>query len=117
MIASIPNFEQMNPIKEIWLQLTYWSDGIPNIFVLPEGLNQEPMSLVNNTGGGSDWGQATYYAQIDPNPLFEEIWIRPVHCTLYVDELVIDTICTVPEPATICLFGLGALALLRKRRA
>ena len=28
----------------------------------------------------------------------------------------IDTIC-VPEPTTICLLGLGALAMLRRRRA
>jgi hypothetical protein len=118
MIASIPNFEQLNPVKEIWLQLTYWSDGIPNILALPEGQSSElvVMTLENNTPLGDDWYQATWSALLEPNPLFEELWIRPAHCTLYVDELVVDTICTVPEPATICLLGLGALALLRRRR-
>ena len=33
----------------------------------------------------------------------------------FVDQIVIDTIC-IPEPVTVCLLGLGALALLRKRR-
>ena len=33
-----------------------------------------------------------------------------------LDSQPIDSGNTVPEPTTICLFGIGALALLRKRR-
>lgn len=118
MIATIPNFDELNPVKEIWVQLTYWADGIANLYALPEGQSSElvVMTLENSTALGGDWYQATYSATLQPNPTFEEIWVRPVNCTLYVDELVIDTICTVPEPATICLLGLGTLALLRRRR-
>jgi len=117
MIASVPNFDELNPYKEIWLQLTYWSSGIPNLWAVPEGVIDDRivMTLEDNIAIGGDWYQATWSATLSPNPNVEELWIRPLDCTIYVDELVIDTIC-IPEPATICLFGLGALALLRKRR-
>lgn len=118
MIASIPNFELLNPIKEVWVQMTYLADMAPILWLLPEGDigSAEIMTLVDETPLNG-YVMATWHGIIEPNPLFEEIWIRPSECTVYIDELVIDTICTVPEPATICLFGLGALALLRKRKA
>ena len=34
----------------------------------------------------------------------------------YYDEASLDNIALVPEPATICLLGLGSLGLIRKRR-
>lgn len=119
MIASIPNFEQLNPLKEVWVQMTFLADFAPNLWLLPEGdiPSGEMMDLVDQTPIDNGYTRATWHGIIEPNPLFEEIWIRPAECTVYVDELVIDTICTVPEPATLCLLGLGALALLRRRRA
>jgi len=118
MIATVPNFDELNPYKEIWLQLTYMGDSIPNLWAVPEGVldDRVVMTLEDNTAIGDDWYQATWSAILSPNPNFEELWIRPANCTTYVDELVIDTIC-IPEPATICLFGIVALALLRKRKA
>ena len=34
---------------------------------------------------------------------------------VFVDQLVVDTIC-IPEPATMSLLALGGLALLRRKR-
>jgi hypothetical protein len=117
MIATIPNYDQLNPYKEIWLQMTYFADGTANLFVLPNG--DQGSFVVMDQGEteelGEGWFQSTFHAVLEPNPDFEEIWIRPAECTLYVDELVIDTICA-PEPATVLLLGLGGLGLLRRRR-
>ena len=120
MIATIPNVDVENPFKEVWVQLTYHADQAPNVYVLPEGVEDDlvVMTLADeSTPDAYGFVNATFQATISPNPLImEEIWIRPAECTTYIDELVVDTIC-LPEPGTICLLGLGAFALLKRRKA
>ena len=58
----------------------------------------------------------TYSIILRPNPLLEEIDMFSIQCEIYVDEVVVDTIC-IPEPSMICLLSLGALIQLQKRRA
>jgi hypothetical protein len=52
---------------------------------------------------------------IRPNPNFEQIFIRPRDCQVFVDCITIETQC-IPEPMTMGLLGLGSL-LLRRRIA
>ena len=112
----LPNNETPNPYKEIWVQITYTASNAPNLYVLPEGNAAAYvfMTLVDNVDLEDGWYHATYYAYVSPNPFFELNVIRPADCTLYVDDLIIETIC-VPEPATLGVLGLGMLFLKRKR--
>jgi hypothetical protein len=112
---EIPNFDNDGLQKEIWMQLTYIADGAGEPFIYTDPLFSGEVTTSDPVADGLYWN-ITYHIIIEPNPASETIWIQPLDCTLYLDQIVIDTICTVPEPATICLFGLGALALLRKRK-
>lgn len=115
---DIANYVIQNPYKEIWIQLTFAADGgaglSPLINTVPT-LTGVP-TLIDKQQVDSYYWRATYSLIIEPNPDFESIYIQPRDCTMYLDELVIDTIC-VPEPTTICLISLGTLVLLRKRKA
>lgn len=112
MLVNIPNIPQENPYKEIWLQIVYWGDGEPEIFTDPQSSS---MTLVDEQTLDSGYIHATYSIIIEPNPFEESIFIMPRNCTLYVDNLVIDTIC-VPEPLTLGLLGIGALLIRRRKR-
>ncbi|MHC4646465.1 MAG: PEP-CTERM sorting domain-containing protein [Planctomycetota bacterium] len=112
---ELQNFDNDNPLKEIWMQLTFAAENQTEPFVSTSPFYTPPMTLSDKVANGDYWN-VTYHIIIEPNPASETIWIQPTDCTLYIDEVVIDTIC-VPEPMTIGLLGLGALALLRKRRA
>ena len=110
---EIANFPEENDYKEIWMQMTYYASGPPDVYA--------------EVGEDTFWGTQVFEEAsgnyihgiwqiiIEPNPASEVLFIAPRDCTTYVDEIVIDTIC-IPEPVTVCLLGLGALALLRKRR-
>lgn len=113
--VTIGNFNEAYPEKEIWVQLTYEASGVPDVYAKVGETTYYGESVFQETAG--DYTHERWEIFIHPNPESEVIYIAPRDCTAYVDEVVIDTICRVPEPTTICLLGLGALALLRKRRA
>ena len=118
---DIPNFPDLNPLKLIWIQLT-WSPQVPGgvIQFLQENnsgitgvLQQELVLEPNPAVQDENWYHSTYLITLPYNPPFETILISG---SIDVDELVIDTWCTVPEPGTMALFGVCALALLRRKR-
>ena len=110
---EIDNFPEENDYKEIWMQLTYYASGPPDVYA-EVGVDTFWGTEIFSEASG-DYIHGIWQIIIEPNPSSEVIFIAPRDCTAYMDEIVIDTIC-IPEPATICLLGLGALALLRKRK-
>lgn len=124
MIIDIPNNPVENPYKEVWLQITFagvtsaGTAATPNIFMLPEGNEAAAVEmrpdLVNLIDLGDGYYHATYHGILIPNPESEIAVIMPAECTLYVDDLIVETIC-VPEPATVALLCAGLAMLTRKK--
>ncbi len=113
----IPNTDNEDPdsYKEIWLQLTFLAeDSEPPLFFTDPMWTIEP-ETVDFSLIGDGYIHATFLILLEPNPTEETIQIFPRHCTLYIDEVVVDTRC-VPAPATLTLLLLSAGMVLRRRR-
>ena len=100
------------PYKDIQIQIT-WMPQVPRAEpVVTELMWGGTGELIDEIPLSSDWTHSTYMIHLEPNPDMETVWIEG---SIMVDEVVIDTIC-IPEPMTLSLLALGALALGRKRR-
>ena len=112
LLLYLPNTDNTGPetSKEIWLQITYSAGSIER----KPKLQTDPAYQVGNLEEiQSTVVDELYYHDVFkitlvPNPIEEWIAIKPRDCTLYIDEIVVDTIC-IPEPATMCLLAFGGL--------
>lgn len=104
----VPNNPVANEYKEIWIQVGFEGDFI-GAGLYPQGLIlKEEVTLLPDGWKVLDLGW-----RIMPNPPEEWIDLHFINSGSSVDYVIIDTICA-PEPATMCLLGLGALLLKRK---
>ncbi|HBG27426.1 MAG: hypothetical protein A2Y10_09920 [Planctomycetes bacterium GWF2_41_51] len=113
--AYVVNYDQPASEKHIWIQLTWRSQqqgGAPVIYLQDDtGSQIGPFtSHVSYTWLNDYWIHSTYEIILDHNTSFEIINISG---SIYVDDLVIDTLC-IPEPATISLLIIGTLLFYRK---
>lgn len=111
----IPNYQVTRPEKIIIIDLVWKATDIdpflppqPMVGVVP--FEDMAMTYLDIPLGGG-WIATKYSITLWPNPLEEWITIKG---DIMVDSLAIYTECIL-EPATVCLLGLGALVLLRRR--
>jgi len=127
MGLEIPNHPELQPLKLIRLQMTYDSGpSSPEIepwieVVASDGATVTDCQLVQMIALDDIYTHAVYDFTLAPNPHEEIIYIQPRYCQIYIDEIVVDTIC-VPEPSSVLLLAVGAagiavLILRRRRRA
>mgnify|MGYP000204796353 CR=1 FL=1 len=120
MRIYLPNIEQQNDVKKIWLQVVYYAQEgkAPNVYVLPEGDDTQPVPKMEVVGDPTPLGDMYYHAvfelELPFNPFWEYVYIRPRDCQVYIDSVLLETQC-IPEPLTFGLLGIGGLFLRRRR--
>ena len=113
VFVPIINFPESLDEKRIWIQLTWRSKGGQP--AVEASADQIPWVDGYQIGEASQladgWYHSTYEIVLNPNPPEEMVHI---YGAIYLDEMVIDTIC-IPEPTTVALLSIGGLLALRKR--
>jgi hypothetical protein len=116
--VDIFNYPEPNDEKWIWVQLT-WAPmmGEPTPFpnveeIFNEGGPYPGMEIDRQPAFPGDWTYSTFLIELPFNPQFETVYIWG---DIYVDELVIDTIC-IPEPTSMAMLLGGCVLVLRRRR-
>lgn len=120
MFLEIPNFPLEQNEKEIWIALTWKAAGRtyqPDkpIIGIETDVGIDRMELFDREDISLDngWKLTTYKYNIWPNPTME--WIT-ISGDIYLDSVVVDTYCKVPEPCTLAVLGLGAVFAARLKR-
>jgi hypothetical protein len=107
---ELPNYPILEGYKVIWVD-------IGNSIAEDISITATPTSIPFLYEILPGQGDAEFGVMIWPNPEVEKIGfvVYPTSCPAMLDYIRVDTIC-VPEPATICMLGLGALSLIRRKR-
>ncbi len=106
----IPNSPIDNPFKLIFIQVTS-SKALngPPIIEAPGTITTKPGPTIYGEGG--TFYTYTWVTRIERNPNFEHITLNFYEGT-NVEEIVIDTICTVPEPGSMVAMFSGLVGLV-----
>lgn len=117
---DVPNHDNPDAAyKVIWVQVTWFGAGLPGVDGITS--SETPLNLVGDPHTiqlADGWFHTTWELTVKECPDFETIWVRnlnPTGAPLYIDQVVIDTIC-VPAPASGLLALAGLVFAGRRRR-
>ncbi|MCD6392513.1 MAG: PEP-CTERM sorting domain-containing protein [Planctomycetes bacterium] len=115
---EIPNYDNDNPYKEIYVEIVYWGE-ISDASVTWQGMTATVPDVVEDKLLPDGWREYSAIWTIQPNPAVETIQYSFVpgvgQAEAQLDYILVQTSC-IPEPATLLLFGLGGLVLRKKRQ-
>jgi len=112
---EIPNYETLNPYKEIWVDIGNNVVASGTIVISAADDDHPSSYYVAEILPGQ--GNAEFGVRIWPNPYVEKIGftISTEGAPTVLDYIHVDTIC-IPEPATVALLCVGALGMLRRKK-
>lgn len=118
---EIPNIVDELPLKKLRIQLTWQGTTQPPISISAEGFDGGVIVPGIVTGITNplvftqpDGGYQYFDIEFRPNPDFEILHVNlPQNAKLV--QVVVDSISTVPEPATVGLLALGSVVTMRRR--
>jgi hypothetical protein len=96
--GDVSLLDPCNPAEETWPGETYADTTVESEVKLEDG-----------------WYHLVVSATLDVNPDYEYFAMGFVDVVL-IDQIVIETLCYVPEPATMALLGLGSLMMIRRKK-
>lgn len=117
----VPNDNDPDAIaKFIWIQVTWQGPVFPGVNgVSSTDHDMVPLGDPQTMQLPDGWFHTTFQFSLKECPEFEDIFIFNNGATgapLYIDQVVIDTICIVPAPATGMLALAGLVVAGRRRR-
>lgn len=110
LVFHINNYETPNPLKRIWIEV------LATVF---QGTCDLGVGAPASGGYGvtkfEKHGDTNYYAEIEPNPPYEEItWLLAPRSLVWIYDLHVRTVC-VPEPTGMFVLLCGLPFLPRRK--
>jgi hypothetical protein len=114
----IPNDPAGNPYKIIWFEMEYQAVAVLQSPTVVLGANYQIEQFYYDPGTNiDDWKTMVVGWKIWPNPTEETIRFELWGTGGFVNSVSIDTICVIPEPATLVILGLGVVVLVKRKRS